>query len=447
MTAAARVGGASVGDWRSAVRRVPGWAATTPGRLQLIRAGLVVLAVLTGLLGALAAGAANRGTRQVAGATEPLLVNAETIYTSLADADATAAQAFLTGGLPPPAQTARYRDDVDLAGGQLALAAARAGGSGAAADAVHTLATQLPVYTGLVEAARANNRQGFPVGAAYLAEASQLSRTQLLPAAQRLFTEEQGGMASGYRTARASGRVLMAGLSVLVLFAALVLVQWSLYRRTHRVLNPPLVAAAVLTAVLAGVLGGVFAVQYGRLSQARSQGSDPVGVLARARIAALQERADEALTLVGRGNGAAYETDFKDVHKTLVGAPGTVGLLPTAAAQATGAEQRQRVRDAQAAATTYATVHQQIRALDDSGHYTDAVELATSGGQAAAPAAFARLDGTLAAAVDAGQDRFSTLAGQAGSGLGLLVVFAPTVAVAAGVLAALGLRARLQEYR
>src|SRR5262249_54932220 len=126
-------------------------------------------------------------------------------------------------------------------------------------------------------------------------------------------------------------------------------------------------------------------------------------------------------------------------------APGTVGLLPTAMAQATGAEQRHQVGDAQAAATTYAAVHQQIRVLDDSGQYTDAVKLATSGGQAAT--AFASLDSALATAVDAGQDRFSTLAGQAGSGLGLLVVFAPIVAVAAGALAALGLRARLQEYR
>jgi hypothetical protein len=50
----------------------------------------------------------------------------------------------------------------------------------------------------------------------------------------------------------ASGRVVMAGLSVLVLFAALALVQRSLDRRTHRVLNPPLVAAAVLTAGLPG---------------------------------------------------------------------------------------------------------------------------------------------------------------------------------------------------
>jgi hypothetical protein len=122
-------------------------------------------------------------------------------------------------------------------------------------------------------------------------------------------------------------------------------------------------------------------------------------------------------------------------------------LLPAAAAQATGAGQRQRVTDALAAATAYGAVHRQIRAFDDSGRYNDAVALATSGDPDAAPAAFARLDSALAAAIQADQDRFVRLAGQAGSGLGLLVGFAPIVAAAAGVLAALGLRARLQEYR
>ncbi|MEN3358550.1 MAG: hypothetical protein V7637_2532 [Mycobacteriales bacterium] len=447
MTAVARFGGAPARDWRSAARRLAGSAATTPGRLQLVRAGLLILAVLTGLLGALAAGAAGSGTRQVARATEPLLVNAETIYTSLADADATAAQAFLAGGLPPAQQTARYRSDLNRAGTQLALAAARAGDSGAAADAVRTLATQLPVYAGLVEAARANNRQGFPVGAAYLSEASQLCRAQLLPAAQRLFTLEQANLAGGYRSAGARWRLLLAILAVLALLGALIAVQRSLYRRTHRVFSPPLVAAAVLTVVLAGVLGGVFAVQHSRLSRAQSQGSDPVGILARARIAALQERADEALTLVGRGNGAAYETDFTAVHSTLVGSPGTTGLLPAAAAQATGAEQRQRVADAQAAATGYAAVHRQIRALDDGGDYNAAVRRATSSDPNDAAAAFGRLDGALTAAIDADQARFSALAEQAGGGLGLLTGLVPIVAAAVGVLAALGLRARLQEYR
>src|SRR5690606_39915618 len=46
---------------------------------------------------------------------------------------------------------------------------------------------QVPVYTGLVEAARANNLQGLPIGAAYLREASHLMRTEILPAAERLY--------------------------------------------------------------------------------------------------------------------------------------------------------------------------------------------------------------------------------------------------------------------
>jgi hypothetical protein len=440
-------GTAVVGGRRPVVRRVLGSAATTPGRLQLMLLGLLGLAVLAGLLGALAAAAAGSGTRQVAGSTEPLLVNAETIYTSLADAGATAAQAFLAGGLPPPAQTARYRADVDRAGSQLVAAAARAGGSGAAADAVHTLATQLPVYTGLVEAARANNRQGFPVGAAYLAQASQLCRAQLLPAAQRLFTLEQGNLADGYGTARATGSVALAGASVVALLAALVAVQRLLYRRTHRVLNLALVAATVLTVALAAVLVGVFAGQHSRLSRAQSQGSDPVGVLARSRIAALQERADEALTLVGRGNGAAYETDFQVTEKALGGAPGTTGLLQTAAAQANGAQQQQRVADAQAAASAYGTIHRKIRALDDAGQYDAAVALATSGDSGAATAAFARLDGALTAAIEADQATFNRLADQADGGLAILAGFAVVAAAAVGGLSLLGLRARLREYR
>ncbi|HVQ90354.1 MAG TPA: hypothetical protein VMU51_04905 [Mycobacteriales bacterium] len=425
-----------------AARRVLGSAATTPGRLQLMLTGLLGLTLLVGLLGAVAAGSARSGTRQLARVTEPLLVNAETINTALADADATAAQAFLAGGLPPAAQTARYRADIDRAGSQLAAATARVGDSGPAADAVRTLATQLPVYTGLIEAARANNRQGFPVGAAYLAQASQLNRSQLLPAAQRLLTLQQGNVLDGYASARADGSGRWAVAMLVVLLAALVLVQWRLYRRTNRVLNPPLVAATALTVVLAAVLAGVFASQHGRLDRARAEGSDPVGVLAGAHILALQERADEALTLVGRGSGAAYETDFQAVQRVL-----DEQLLPAAVAQAAGPEQRRLVTEAQAANVAYVAVHKQIRAQDEQGRYNDAVRLATSDDKAAAPAAFARLDRALTAAIAADQSRFDQLAAQAGGGLGLLAWFAPLLAAAIGGLALFGLRARLQEYR
>ena len=82
------------------------------------------------------------------------------------------------------------------------------------------LSTELPVYTGLVETARADNRLGLPVGAAYLAEASQLMRSRLLPAADALYRQENARLAAVY--GQATGLPVLG--VVVALIAAVVLV-------------------------------------------------------------------------------------------------------------------------------------------------------------------------------------------------------------------------------
>src|SRR5436190_893333 len=59
-----------------------------------------------------------------------------------------------------------------------------------AARAIAAIAASLPEYTGLVETARANHRQGFPVGAAYLRDASELMRGRILASAGDLYRLE-----------------------------------------------------------------------------------------------------------------------------------------------------------------------------------------------------------------------------------------------------------------
>ena len=81
---------------------------TSPGRLQLVLAALLALGLLSGLVAGLTAASAASGTADLGNRAQPLLVEAETIYSALADADTTAAQAFLAGGLEPPALTRRY---------------------------------------------------------------------------------------------------------------------------------------------------------------------------------------------------------------------------------------------------------------------------------------------------------------------------------------------------
>jgi hypothetical protein len=105
------------------LHRVARLRRSSPGRLQLLLAGLVTLGLLTGLVAGLTGAAAGTGTADLGNRAQPLLVEAETIYSALADADATAAQAFLAGGLEPTELTRRYEKDLERATTALTSAA------------------------------------------------------------------------------------------------------------------------------------------------------------------------------------------------------------------------------------------------------------------------------------------------------------------------------------
>ena len=406
---------------RRGVRKPRPGLKSTPGRLRLLRAVLVGLGVSLALMSAATVAFAIKGTHTVSRSTEPLLVNAETIYSSLADADTTAAQAFLSGGLEPATQTQRYTADISRIGAQLAQAASRVGQSGPAADAVDTLTTQLPVYAGLVQSARANNRQGLPVGASYLGQASRLARGSLLPAADQLFTVEQQQLRAGYAAARAGTWLLWTTVIGVALLVTLLITQAFLTRRTRRLFNVNLVVATVIVAVLGAVMAGILLTQHRRLNTAEGHGSTPVVAEARARIAALVQRGDESLTLVSRGTSASYEKDFAAAQASLLGDQTHPGLLPTASA-------------ARALELAYLAKHAQVRKLDDGGNYNAAVTLATSTKPGGAAAAFALLDNNLTATISADQSRFTSSAGHAETGLALLDVLAPLLAVLVCVL-------------
>jgi hypothetical protein len=395
---------------------------SSPGRLQLILAWLLALGLLTGVVAGLAAHSAGAGTDDLGGRAQPLLVEAETIYSALADADTTAAQAFLTGGIEPPALTARYDDDLNRATAALTSAARRTPDSGAAADAVQALSTGVPQYASLVATARANNRQGLPVGASYLSAASSLNRGTLLPQADALFTAAQRDVQDGYSSSRSTIWVSLLALLVLALLVALVYAQRYLSRHTHRTFNVPLVAATLVIVILALSAIGFFAAQRSHLRTADKEGSAPVAVLADLRILALNERGDEALTLVARGGSDANEADFKKA----------------------AAEFDQEAGSLRAKHDAYVAAHQAVRKLDDGGDYDGAVALAIG---PKTTKTFTDLTDATGATLEHHKAIFTAQIGSAGRGLGLLTVFGPLLALIACALAFAGIRARLEEYR
>lgn len=431
--------------------------ATTPRRLWLLLVGLVILSLGWGALAALTADQHASAAADVVTVSEPLSLDAEQIYQSLSDADATVASAFLAGGLEPAAALQRYNADIRQAAIDIEAASALVGSSAARTqlpshlakqtsavnsaigDDLATLSAGLPVYANEVGTAQADNRIGLPLGAAYLREASASLRDTLLPAASDIYARESGLLTSASAQATGLPLIIVAiviglGLGYLLYRSA----RW-LTRRTHRRVNYGLVVAAVAFAVSLVWLASAFAVGRTELLHAQQQGSAPAEAFARADVAALRAHADESLTLIDNSGDDSYQQDFIAQQKLLGPGPGTLlGAVESSAGH--GVSVSAAVADAQA----WYQAHAALRALDDNGNHAAAVQSALTGDAAAK---FALLSAALRDGITAHQAVFASSARDgrdAFTGLTVGVIVASLVMVAG---CAWGLNRRLAEYR
>jgi hypothetical protein len=402
------------------VRRVTGLARSTPGRLSLIILVLAIAALASGALTTWSVNRQERALEDLATRSEPLAHAAQEVYRALQDADATAASAFLSGGLEPPQLRDRY--EADIAQAQAALSVATA----SSPDLTATLAAQLPVYTGLIETARTNNRQGFPVGAAYLREASGLMRTQLLPAAQELYRAETDRVAGAQHEANFPWGSMSVALAFVI---ALVLTQRYLTRKTNRLLNVGLLIATGAAGLSLLWATTVSVLVINDVADSRTA-SEKVDVLAQARIATLTARGEETLTLVARGAGQVYEKNFVEVSEKLE------GQLD----QAKRLDDTEAVDQAMRHFRQWQQVHQRIREADDAGQYNDAVALIDN-------PYFDSLDQDLVRAIGEARQDFSDEVAVARASLAGTVVGVLVLAVISAVGSTMGLWQRLKEYR
>src|SRR5262249_44908464 len=305
----------------------------------LLVIGLLVFAAVT----TAATEARSRAAADVATRSAPELVTAENLYGNLADADATASTIFLRARQEPRQLRQRYLADVAAAGRQLADFS-RSAESPVARRAVRTISEQLPAYTGLVESARANNAQGFPVGAAYLRKASTTMRNEILPAATELYRDAARQLRDNYEAGTSTLTLVLVLVAGVGMLALLVVVQIFVRRRSNRILNVGLVAATVLVVGLLGWTLIRFAGAHDALNRAQERGSDSVEVLSSARILTLRAQNNENLALIERGTGDVYVTEFNRLMTSLGGKHGTTGLLGYAAEVADRTGDGRRVR-------------------------------------------------------------------------------------------------------
>ena len=406
-----------------------GWlrrfARTTPGVVGLVAVVVAASCVIAGVV--VGGQLDNRiaGSDSVLDRSEPFAYSAQKLYAALSAADAAAATEYLSGGLETAAMRSRYQQALaDSAG---ALTDATLGATDAETHtALAQISADLAAYTGQVESARSNNRQGFAVGAAYFREASSLMQDSMLPGAERVYS---GALAAVDGDQGAVAALPIVGLTLLLIVLVVVAVgSLILIGRTNRQLNRGLVAAAV--AVLLVMAWIVVANRFASSSieQSRTEGTARFQELANARVVAQKARTDETLQLISRGDITAGEKSFNDRVGELT------ALLDQGPVAATDG------------VLTWTASHRKQVELYQGGDYPGALAQAIGTDPLGSAAQFAAVESSLSGAIE--QTR-ATLRDDV-SAAGTRLAWSPTgtlvLMVIAAAAAVVGLWPRLKEF-
>ena len=417
------------------------WLRRTEGRLRLLLVVAVGAGLLVGVWGGLDTRAQGQVLDEIAAHRGPLTAAAE-VSRALADADATSAVALLGGTLGSAELHNRYLEDIASANAALSTAAA---GSPTAqsAEIIAELANLIPTYTGLIETARADNRQNLLVGAAYLREASSFLRIQILPAAQRLEQAETDQLTAAQEEA---AQVPVAGL---LLSGALVLwllaIQVYLRRLTRRLLNIGLLVATLVALTATAWLGIASGLAARHSADSLKDGSRQLEILAGARVYGVLALGDEALGLTIGGRGTGSDRQFHELTTRLTDQDG--GLLAQAQVAIGQPDSASEVSAASEVARRWLAVHQQLTDLNTRGDYIGAVGKMIGPGQDSAMNLAELFDEHIAVAAARATERFDAAHRAArdalsGASIGLMVLGGVVV-----LAAVTGMAPRIGEYR
>ncbi|MFS8197208.1 hypothetical protein ACLVWQ_00835 [Streptomyces sp. CWNU-52B] len=433
------------------IDRVRAGAATEPGRLRIIGAALALLVIVFGSVTAWQVAERQDAAHDVLKRSQPLSSRAAEIYRALANANTAASSGFLEGGQETAGSRKTFDDEIKLASETLVTAASSEPNTDSK-TAISELNKLLPEYTGLVERARANNRQGLPLGGAYLRYANEKMQ-EMLTAAERLYKVEKQRLSADYDDATPYPWIAI-GVGVLAL-GGLAWAQQRNYRRTNRVLNHGLVSAtAAVTAVLLWLVVG-HSVARTKLNDSDVHAVSSLNTLNDARIASLKARANENLTLVSRGaetekkeiDGKSvdvdvFDDDYEQQMRNLTAklseaealADDSAGVRPVEAATSNMKEWKKR--------------HKVARAADDGGNYQAALDkVIGTEDQEPTRVCFNKVDAALEQAIDHEKGQFEDAAQGGLNAMDWLWEGAAVLAVLAAAGALLGIGRRLSEYR
>jgi hypothetical protein len=297
-------------------------ASTTPGRYRLLSLATAFIIAVAAVAGTAAGSAMRSATRRAQANSGPVLVATQQLVSSLAEADAAASAAFLSGRNEDPEQRRIYEQALARSNAQLEDIASLAGQDPKVHASLARIDNQLTRYAGLVEAARASNKSGSPDATGYLTDAVRLATDVVSSDVQALTDTTQASL-----RADETGRNRGLPVAVIVVLAALGVLAYSqsmLTRKCRRLLNVPLVLATVMVLAALVALVRSAATSGDALTAARADGYDSIVITAQLSAAGFGAKAAETLAVI---TGDSTQRNAADVNTRLVTAGAVTAAL------------------------------------------------------------------------------------------------------------------------
>ena len=403
--------------------------------------------------------------------SEPSVVAARQVGLSLANMHASVANAFLVGEANAADSWTTYDTERTTVADTLVVAAQNITYPGEK-DQIQALGENFVRYQDLISTARANQTSNPQASVSAFAQADDLIHNQLFPEANELARINNDALTQSYLAHRTTGVVMaiVTTIAGLVVLGALLLTQRFLFRRTRRMLNPPLVGATLLTVVLTGVVATTLLNANEHLRGAKLDAYDSIYALTSARTLSYDLNADESLWLFAKDD-PRYEASFMAKVRQISDPLLTDALIqgsqqaldrhqpvPFSGYLANELNNITFVGEHDAAFNTatywakYLAIDTQIRALDHNGDHGGAIALDIGVALNQSNWAFNNYDHYLSQLISINQQAFDTSIQQIFNDLGGTSTpgadtVLPILAVLIAVLVWFGLQPRIAEYR
>lgn len=460
------------------ITRVFGFFGTTPGKMVV---GMIVLTAALLAAGlSMANSVSNRQSElnHLLTSTEPMSNSAHKLYMSLSLADTIATTGFVQAGVEPENTREQYLRAIDSAAAEATSAVLDSDDD---EEYLRQLAVQiqrqLPVYTGLVEAARTNNCAGNAVGAAYMSNASAMMRDEILPAAASLFRLSSNNVSEQQDQLTRPQWVPLSGLVAALLFLGLA--QYWLWRISRRRFNRGFAAATVMMVVALLWVSGTNVYTWHLGNRGFTEASTPWDSLTQARIDAQRTRTEEILALVQRRTNYNPSLEFSSTNKHISAALDDYSNSSALRTAAETSADEGSADKASADATDLSTIDEARTALQewdeakahllralDSGNYEQALALATDSTMGAqgsgadstgtagsgtnqtmsSAAAFEKLDAALATLIANARDSMRSYLSESLAALNLVAAAVSLLSLLSVLAIWLGIRPRMVEY-